>query len=206
MPKKDRISDAISWSESRAYSFGVMPNVYLNLKGREKFGQVNQAAYEGLCDELVEMFLNLDDPKTGEQVFKRVYRRDELYHGPYIEQAPDLVLETNEGFYCSGNLGTTIFGHKTDPMPNSGVHEQAGILIANGPDIINYDRRETDRISDVAPSILHLFGYSIPKSIDGNVITDMVSTNREPVSSDRTKGEKQHIQDRVLALKQLGMI
>jgi predicted AlkP superfamily phosphohydrolase/phosphomutase len=88
MPKDDRISAAIDWLRSKTYSFGVMPKVYLNLVGREKFGQVNQAAYDGLCDELAEMFLNLEDPNTGEQVFKRVYKRDELYHGPYIEQAP----------------------------------------------------------------------------------------------------------------------
>ncbi|OSO97485.1 hypothetical protein B9H04_12965 [Halorubrum ezzemoulense DSM 17463] len=206
MPKKDRISDAIDWSGSKAYSFGVMPNVYLNLEGREKFGQVSQAAYDGLCDELTEMFLDLDDPQTGKQVFKHVYRRDELYHGPYIEQAPDLVLETNEGFYCSGNLGTTVFERKTGPMPNSGVHEQAGILIAEGPDIANVERRETDGIADVAPSILHLLGHSVPESIDGTVITEMEATGREPVSSNVQKAEKRHVQDRVLALKQLGMI
>jgi predicted AlkP superfamily phosphohydrolase/phosphomutase len=206
MPKKDRIGEAIDWSKSKAYSFGVMPNVYLNLEGREQFGQVSQATYNDFCNELTNMFLGLSDPQTDEQVFKRVYRRDELYHGPYIEQAPDLVLEANEGFYCSGNLGTTVFERKTSPMPNSGVHEQAGVLIAEGPDIADVDRRGTDGIADVAPTILHLLDYSIPESIDGRVITEMDPTGREPMSSDRQKSEKRHIQDRVLAIKQLGMI
>lgn len=166
MSKKDRIGEAIDWSKSKAYSFDVMPNVYLNLEGREQFGQVSQATYNDFCNELTNMFLGLSDPQTDEQVFKRVYRRDELYHGPYIEQAPDLVLEANEGFYCSGNLGTTVFERKTSPMPNSGVHEQAGVLIAEGPDIADVDRRGTDGIADVAPTILHLLDYSIPESID----------------------------------------
>ena len=33
----------------------------------------------------------LQDPRTGEAIVKRVFRRDEIYHGPYREEAPDLT-------------------------------------------------------------------------------------------------------------------
>ncbi|WP_336337135.1 alkaline phosphatase family protein [Haloarcula brevis] len=207
MPRNDRIMDAINWTETSAYSFGVMPNIYLNLVGREKYGQVSQAAYDQICDELTEMFLDVTDPKTGKNVFKNVYQRDDIYHGPYIEQAPDLVLETTTGFYCSGNLGTQIFTRKTGPMPNSGVHEREGILIANGPDIATSDgRAERNGIADVAPTLLHLLGYPIPENMDGTVILGLDTSDRTPAYTDHKKSEKKHVESRVLTLKQLGRI
>jgi hypothetical protein len=78
-------------------------------------------------------------------------------------------------------------------MPNSDVHEQEGILIADGPDIANIERRETDGIADVAPSILHILGYSITESLDGTVVTEMETKSREVIYSDRQKPENGHI-------------
>ncbi|RJQ42366.1 MAG: hypothetical protein C4534_10700 [Gaiellales bacterium] len=79
--------------------------VYVNLQGREPGGTVPESAYDAVLDELTEALLGITDPETGERVVATVHRRDELFHGPLLESAPDLVAMPAQGYDIKGAIG-----------------------------------------------------------------------------------------------------
>ena len=42
--------------------------------------------------------MTLTDPETGERVFAAVYRRDDIYKGEYLQNAPDLQVGFLDGY------------------------------------------------------------------------------------------------------------
>jgi predicted AlkP superfamily phosphohydrolase/phosphomutase len=78
----------IDWRSTRAWSeeLNYFPSVRINLRGRDALGQVAPADYEAyrrdLCAELEAW-----------GPIARAWPREELYEGPCVERAPDIVLE-----------------------------------------------------------------------------------------------------------------
>src|SRR5439155_1371871 len=91
----------VDWSKTRAYAL-ALGQVYVNLQGRERLGVVPTGrAYNELREGLVKKFGALRDPDTGEGVVRKVYTREELYRGPYFDEAPDLVVGFERGYRVS---------------------------------------------------------------------------------------------------------
>lgn len=75
--------------------------VYLDMQGREPEGHVEPGReYERLREELARGLAGLRDLETGEPMVSRVYRREEIYAGPLFDRAPDLLVQTCDGYDC----------------------------------------------------------------------------------------------------------
>lgn len=84
-------------AESRAYS--LQPGrIFINLEGREEWGSVPQEKYDLLRQKLKQELLNLQDPDTGDKMIKEVFFREELYEGPYLERAADVIAVSVTGY------------------------------------------------------------------------------------------------------------
>lgn len=94
--------------------------LYVNLKGKYPLGEVSgEEERTALCDEITEKLMALEH--NGKKVMKKVYRREELYSGPYAEQGPDLVAQSHYGFDLKGSVKSNeVFG--TSFL--SGMHTQ----------------------------------------------------------------------------------
>lgn len=172
----------IVWEKSRAYSVGACGNIFINLKGREPAGLVEPGGeYEALRDEIAHKLLELRDPDSGALLIERVYRREELYHGPYLDQAPDLVIKWRDYRYW----GRGRYDQNVPPLfeppstwdfselPLTGTHRPEGVLIACGPGISPGTTLNGARIIDLTPTFLAFLGLSIPADMDGRVLTDL---------------------------------
>jgi len=204
MPINEEIGEAFVWESTRAYSFGVMPNIYLNIEGRERHGTVPEREYEPLLDKLEELFISIETP-DGEQAFDGVWRGEDIYHGEFEHLAPDLVLVPGTGTYCKSDVGGQLFERKEEAMPNSGVHEREGILVADGPNVRPNDDRGRHDIVDVAPTVLQMNGYAAPGHFDGGPIERALVNGTGDLTAPRY-GERSRIENRVLTLKQLEYI
>jgi len=100
-----------------------------------------------------------------------VYDRDEIYHGPFFERAPDLVVGLEPGYRVSWQtcLGGMPPGNVEDNAEKwSGdhcsvdPHRIPGILFINRP-----FQRAQPRIFDIAPTVLQAFGLPLPPQMDG---------------------------------------
>lgn len=164
----------VDWSKTKAYSRGNYGQIYINLKGREPFGIVAQGSdYERLRQNLKEHLLSVKDA-DGNQVFDRVYVREEIYHGPYIEEAPDLIILPRD--MSDKALGTLDFTSNRFIFPvygNSGDHRLEGMLLAIGAPFRKDYKFDSISIIDVAPTVIYLLGIPIPRQIDGKVAIEL---------------------------------
>jgi predicted AlkP superfamily phosphohydrolase/phosphomutase len=92
---------------------------YVNLKERFPQGSVSKEEYNFLLDEVVEKICALEC--DGKKVIKKVFRRDEIYSGPFADKGPDLVAVSNHGYDLKGSVKSdTVFGRSF----LSGMHTQ----------------------------------------------------------------------------------
>lgn len=84
-------------------AFALDPaRIYLNRKGRYPRGTVNQTDTAEILDRLEKLFSSLRI--NGRRVIRDIYRKEQLYAGPYVENAPEMVLVGAEGFNLRANI------------------------------------------------------------------------------------------------------
>lgn len=175
----------MNWERTKAYSeeTAYYPTIWINLKGREPLGIVEPGAgYDEVRQEIISRLLEWRDPATGQKVIRKVYKREEIYHGDYVDQAPDLVIEWNldQGYsYLSRRSiqgGDTIcYIHESEKAcVKSGSHRDKGIFIAYGRYIRRHSRINDPGLIDLAPTALYLLDLPVPKDMDGRVLQEII--------------------------------
>ncbi len=166
----------VDWTRTEAFSKGNYGQIYVNLKGREPEGIIEESDYERVCQEIVARLKSLKDPLTGEQWVGEVFRREEIYTGPLVADAPDIAFLPRDMRYLPlGNADFTSNKFMVDAFGISGCHRMHGVMIANGGPIKPaFDARVT-RIYDVAPTLLYLLGQGVPEDMDGHVLSEIIS-------------------------------
>ncbi|KIX12732.1 alkaline phosphatase family protein [Dethiosulfatarculus sandiegensis] len=153
--------------DSRAYSL-VPGRVFVNLEGREERGTVPQGTeYEDLRQELIHRISGISHPETNEPLIRRVYRREELYSGPHLGKAADLIVEPNPGFDLKANLNVpAVLG----PANLPGMHVREGAFV-HLTGIKDPPKRETlPRLEDLTATIMELLNVATPPGLDGHSI------------------------------------
>lgn len=172
--------DDVDWSRTKAYTLGGnMTGIHINLRGREPAGCVQPGAeYEALRDEIIARLADLRDEETGVQVAERIYRREELYSGPYVERAPDVIFEAHDERYVG--FGGQEFTANVVMAPSrlfNGCHRRDGMIVLAGQPIRAGVRLSPHDIVDLAPTILYLLGYPVPADMDGRVMVEALPTD-----------------------------
>jgi predicted AlkP superfamily phosphohydrolase/phosphomutase len=152
----------VDWSRTQAYALGLN-GLYINLRGRERFGIVPRRGQRALIiDEIARGLLKVADPKTGELAIASVYRRDQIYADTgHRDIGPDLIIGYAAGYRSSdesaiGRIPHAIFYDNTSKW--SATHEidrnvVPGVLFTSHP-----LRREVASLRDVAAVVLAEFG------------------------------------------------
>jgi predicted AlkP superfamily phosphohydrolase/phosphomutase len=83
--------------DSTTKAFALDPaRIYINLKGKYPQGCVEEHDREKVIEDLGELFTSLT--VNGKKVIRKVYRKEEIYSGPYVKDGPDLILLAERGF------------------------------------------------------------------------------------------------------------
>ncbi|MCP4361666.1 MAG: hypothetical protein GY796_26950 [Chloroflexi bacterium] len=168
----------VDWSRTRAYTLGGnLTGLWINLEGREPEGGVAPGTeYERLRDKLINELQDLCDPDDGQPIATAIYRREEVYDGPYVERAPDILFETRDEQYVGFGIQEFVTNAIAEPSPVfSGCHRRAGMVILHGQPFRQGVSLSQQDIMDVTPTILHLLGYSVPEDMDGQVMTEAMN-------------------------------
>ncbi len=164
----------VDWSKTRAYTMGLN-GLYLNIKGREREGIVHSGdEAEALKQELRTKLNGLADPASNKIGITGVFDCDAIYAGPYVDNAPDLIVGYGAGFRASwdsvmGKVTSLIFEDNLKAW--SGDHCIDPRLV---PGVLFSNRKIADEkpgIVDLAPTILKLFGLALPAHFDGKPLT-----------------------------------
>lgn len=164
----------VDWQRTKAYALGL-GCIYINLKGREIYGIVKPGdEYNDLKEEIVTKLKNLRDPVTGKRVIVDVYKREDIYKGEYLKEAPDLVVGFNEGYRVSWQTALGGIPHEiiVENKSNwSGDHCSLDPSITQGIFLSNKKfAGESPSIIDIAPTVLEIFNLPIPEEMDGKPI------------------------------------
>lgn len=175
--------DDVDWSRTQAFSIGSFGQVYVNLAGVRPEGIVQPGQeYEELKERITREAMALRDPRSGEPLVERVYRREEIYSGPYIDRTPDLIVQPQGWQYMA--FGHADFGSNklVEPIIGlSGHHRPDGVLILSGEGVKPGTHVEGAHILDLAPTILHAMGIDVPQDLDGRVLDEAFEPS-SPVS------------------------
>jgi predicted AlkP superfamily phosphohydrolase/phosphomutase len=166
----------VDWSRSKAYSFGRhLGSIYLNVKGREPEGIVEPGQeYEEVREEVISLAREFVDPRTGGPLIGEILKREDIYQGPYLDRAPDLILRPRDDrniFFGLADFGSnatvdTVYRY-------SGMHRDQGLLIMTGKGVKKGAAIEGAGIEDLAPTILYAMECPVPQDMDGRVLSEV---------------------------------
>jgi len=164
----------VDWSATRAYSIGLT-GIFLNLKGREAQGIVEPGGEAAaLKAEIGGKLSGLRD--GGEVAIREAFDTAKLYSGPYVENAPELLMGYNAGYRVSrsgatGIVAGPVFDDNTKAW--SGDHCIDPRLV---PGVFFCNRKietENPALIDIAPTALTLFGIEPPAYMDGRPLAGL---------------------------------
>ncbi len=172
--KRDRYEwlQGIDWSRTRAFSIGLN-SLYLNVRGRERYGIVSGAERATLAREIADKLHEWVDPATGSRVVTQAALREEVYHGPHTENAPDILVGYGRGYRSSwattsGKIPATLI--EANDREWSGDHCMdsrvvPGVLLTSRP-----LRAEQADLRDLTVTLLEAFGVSAPERMTGSSV------------------------------------
>ena len=201
----------IDWYATKVFLssfFGTeTQSIMINLKGREPKGIVDPNEYDALRDYVIKNLKRLKDPETKENILDAVYKREELYHGSYVNDGPDIVMSLKGQYKASSNLKAESVVSLMKKI--KGSHRLQGIFIAHGPDIKQNKKIEHAEIIDLAPTILHILDIPIPNDIDGKILKEIFKEDSDVVKRKvnyQEIDEQERIKHRIKKLKEFGKI
>ncbi|MCX6549655.1 MAG: alkaline phosphatase family protein [Acidobacteria bacterium] len=164
----------VDWSRTKAYAMGL-GQVFINLKGREGQGAVDPADYKAVVDDLAARMLTITDPRDGARIVSNVYKRDDIYSGPFLKNAPDLQVGMQDGYRVSWQ--TTLGGSPPGDIVYANMRkwsgDHCGFDYKTIPGILISNRKlaaADPRVIDIGPTVLKYFGVPVPKEMDGKPI------------------------------------
>ncbi len=85
-------------------AFAMDPGrIYIHSKRRYPQGRIGEKEIEGVKSELKGYLKELKD-EEGETVLKKILEKEEIYKGPCLSEAPDLVCLPQDGYNLRGRL------------------------------------------------------------------------------------------------------
>lgn len=172
LPGRSPVPD---WQKTKAYMVSnTSKGININLKGREQQGIVSEAEHKELCLEIVNKLRALRLP-DGSEIFEYVDLKENVYHGPFVEKAPDIVLWPAKK--CNVKMGK--WGKSELVKVTTAFHASDGIFMFKGNDIRKQYECELN-LEDLAPTFLHFLGLRCPDDLDGRVAKEIFTPKSDP--------------------------
>jgi predicted AlkP superfamily phosphohydrolase/phosphomutase len=160
------------WKGCRAFA---IPNndsvgaIRVSVKGRDRDGLVEPGKeYEQVCRDIADALYELTDREGGRPLVQQVTLTHETFHGPFLEQLPDLTVLWNQSFAWE-TIYSPRFGQLQIRQQDArtGGHSARGFVLVAGPDVPAGLLLPSGSIYDIAPTVLHAAGVPIPDDMDG---------------------------------------
>ncbi len=167
------------WTDTRAYFVRLaypIGGLNLNVRGREPSGIVEPGDdFDRLRARIADELQRVIDPVSGARVVDQVWRREELFNGPHLESAPDLLFQVAEPYFPANGMGDAVF-RDVSISPHemkSGQHRMDGMLVLSGAGRFRAAAQVSGAtVMDVAPTLLHAMGLPVPLGLDGRVLSE----------------------------------
>lgn len=163
-------------SKALAFTSGGSMHIYINLIDHEREGFVDHVEYQAIKEQIIDLYLSLRDPDSGEDIFQTVLAIDDLGSiGLDHPNSGDIFAQAYPGYNLDSWRGKDYVYSPSTLLGQHGFDNQSpdmwGIFIAAGHGIHNLEQ-DIDPINliDIAPSIARFLDISPSATSDGVVI------------------------------------
>jgi predicted AlkP superfamily phosphohydrolase/phosphomutase len=161
----------LDWNRTTAYARTSSSNgIYIRRASAGDAGGVSDAEYECMRTRLMAELKEVVSPRTGRPVVREVWKREDVFPGPYMMQAPDLTLVLHDSSFISIRPHAPAVQQRPEV---TGTHCPEGIFIAHGPGVRAGARLPQLSILDVAPVLLHCLGVPVGADLEGHVPSEL---------------------------------
>jgi len=172
----------VDWDHTVAYCRTAASNgIKIRVEQQPGDGGIPAAQYEQFRDRLIADLESLRDEATGERIIKEIYRREEIFAGPAMDQAPDVCMVLRDHGFVSILEGEPIVEPRPVPV---GTHHPDGVFMAYGRGVRAGVEIDRCNVMDVAAVVLHSLGLPVPEDFEGRVPGDLFTEEalaRNPV-------------------------
>jgi predicted AlkP superfamily phosphohydrolase/phosphomutase len=164
---KSDLEDSIDWGKTKAF-YASIPchGIFIRTKGegavssKEEYNKLRSF----IKKELQAITIN------GEDLIDGIWDREELYQGPFVSYAPDIVFRAS-GYSVVPRplLGQRKWLNSSLNEPN-GFHRQQGIFIGYGERFKKQKRLKDISLLDIAPTVIDMLGLKVPPFMEGKII------------------------------------
>jgi predicted AlkP superfamily phosphohydrolase/phosphomutase len=176
-------AELVDWKQTKAFAddYGIR----INMRSREPRGIITPGKEATiLLAELREQLGELKFPHNEKPVFTRVEEGKNVYRGPFVDRAPDLVTFMDVGHPHPAYREKTIF---SDSPITTGDHRKEGVFIAWGKGIRQGQILRRANIVDVTPTVCYAFGTPLTPEMDG-VVLDIFEEGLDAVKLSARQG------------------
>ena len=217
-----QVEGRVNWKNTQAFSCVHTPHfgqIYLNMREKMREGCVKEEERDDILKTLIEELSHIEDINTKRKVNVEIHYAKDLYMGPHIEDAPEIVFLLDNGrCEIDATVGDGKIFVEGAPLTGwKGTHTKDGVFIAYGPNIKSGHMVEKATVLDFAPTLLYLFGIPIPNDMDGRVLEGIfdkdisVIKRKENVTMNKAENASRSLEEDEIALieerlKKLGYI
>ncbi|MHC4707384.1 MAG: alkaline phosphatase family protein [Planctomycetota bacterium] len=176
----------VNWHKTTCWSEGgYYARLFLNVKGREPDGMIEQKDCLKVRDEIKARFEATKDP-DGKPLGTLVFKPEEIYRR-IRGIPPDLIVHFGGLYWRSiGGVGyPTLHIRENDTGPDDCNHAQFGAFILAAPNFPLAGEIEGVHMLDISPTLLDLAGYDVPDSMTGCSWVSGVSNSSEELTEDQ---------------------
>ncbi|MBZ8141670.1 nucleotide pyrophosphatase [Rubrivivax gelatinosus] len=128
------------------------------------------ADYEKVREQLIRDLEDLKDPDTGDRIIAEIHKREDVFPGEAMNEAPDLLLVLRDFGFVSVKNVHPVVQKRNYPI---GTHHPDGVFFAMGPGIEQGKLLGRRHITDVAATLLYSLGLPVPSDFEGAVPSAM---------------------------------
>ncbi len=163
----------VDWEKTKVFAIGAYEGqIFINLKGREPRGIVDQEEYDNLVEELILKIKQISGD-DGKKLDTRFFRKKDFFKGKCEDIAPDIIIYfDNLQYGCNNSIigNETLWNIETAKGGDDSCHSPQGIfIIKNNLKKGKGNIGEIEAI-DIAPTILSELGTEIPEDMRGKTI------------------------------------
>jgi predicted AlkP superfamily phosphohydrolase/phosphomutase len=159
----------ISSVSRKSDAFAMDPTrIYLNSTARFRNGKLSGAQATEKAVRIkndLSRFMKSDlgavfscsDPHLDEPVFKEVKFKEEIYQGPCLDLAPDIVVIPNRGYDIKASVNAKTLSHH-DIFTGTHTHDDAFIIVGDKQSDVDMSNFEISEVAGLLPWKRGIFG------------------------------------------------